>query len=74
MRATQPTLDQVREWPAAVNIEQAALALGVSRSALYDALREGNCPVQIIMVGRRRKVVTYSLIAALEGRTAARSA
>jgi hypothetical protein len=64
----RPTIDQVRRWPASVNVEDAALALGVSRSGLYAAVRDGTCPVQVIRVGRRKKVLTHSLIAVLEGR------
>jgi hypothetical protein len=68
MKSRRPTIDQVRRWPASVNIEDAALALGVSRSGLYSAVREGACPVQVIRVGKRKKVLTHSLIAVLEGR------
>jgi predicted site-specific integrase-resolvase len=59
-----------------VNVEDAALALGISRSGLYAAVREGSCPVQVITVGKRKKVLTHSLVAVLEGAAhqAARSA
>jgi hypothetical protein len=67
MKVRRPTLDQIRRWPASVNVEDAALALGISRSGLYAAVREGNCPVQVIVVGHRKKVLTHSLIAVLEG-------
>jgi hypothetical protein len=74
-QAERPTLEQIRTWPPAVDILDAALALGVSRSGLYQAIAGGTCPVQTITVGRRRKALTHSLIAVLEGRdTAARSA
>jgi hypothetical protein len=61
------TLAQVRELPAAVDVPTAALALSMSRSALYEAIAEGRCPVQTITVGRRIRVLTHSLIAVLEG-------
>ena len=67
MRNRRPTLEQIRRWPAAVNVEDAALALGISRSGLYVAVREGTCPVETITVGKRKKVLTHSLIAVLEG-------
>ncbi len=67
----RPTLDQVRRWPATVTVAEAALALGVSRSALYEALARGDRPVQVITVGSRLKVLTHSLVATLEGRAAA---
>lgn len=63
----RPTIGQVRRWPATVNVEQGALALGVSRSALYQSIADGACPVETIMVGRRVKVLTHSLISVLEG-------
>jgi Helix-turn-helix domain len=66
--AARPTIEQVRAWPASVDIEDAALALGVSRSALYVAVRDGTCPAQVIRVGRRMKVLTHSLVEVLEGR------
>jgi hypothetical protein len=51
-----------------VSIEQAAPALGMSRSALYDAVRSGTPPVEVVMVGHRMKVLTFSLVTFLEGR------
>jgi hypothetical protein len=63
------TLAAVRKWPATVNVGQAALALGVSRASLYAALARGERPVRVLMVGRRMKVVTASLLEALEGGT-----
>ncbi len=63
----RPTLGQVRRWAAAVNVEQGALALGVSRSALYQSIADGTCPVETIVVGHRIKIITNSLISVLEG-------
>jgi len=63
-----PTLEQVRVWPAAVDVTRAAAALGVSRAALYAALARGERPVQVITVGHRMKVITASLLDVLEGR------
>jgi hypothetical protein len=70
----RPTLAEVRGWPGTVNVEDAALALGVSRATLYAALARGDRPVQIIQVGHRTKVLTSSLIAVLEGHGQAVSA
>jgi hypothetical protein len=61
------TLAAVRKWPATVNVGQAALALGVSRASLYEALARGERPVEVITVGRRMKVLTASLLKVLEG-------
>jgi len=61
------TLAQVRKLPAAVDVSTAAKALGVGRATLYEAISEGNAPVQVIRVNRRMKVITASLVTLLEG-------
>jgi hypothetical protein len=61
------TLAEIRKWPPTCNIEDAARALGVSRSSLYMSVREGTAPVAIIRVRRRQKVLTSSLLELLEG-------
>ena len=63
----QPTLAEIKTWPPTVDIPTAALALGVSRSALYEAVRSGRCPVESITVGRRTRILTADLIRTLEG-------
>jgi hypothetical protein len=68
MGQQRPTLAQVKRWPPTVNVEDAAQALGVGRASLYASIVDGTCPVQVIWVGQRRKVLTHSLIALLEGR------
>lgn len=67
MKAIRPTLAEVRKWPATVDVETAATALGVSRSTAYEAIRCGTFPVKVIPVSRRKVVVTASLVALLEG-------
>ncbi|WP_344876167.1 helix-turn-helix domain-containing protein [Allokutzneria multivorans] len=62
----RPTLDEIRQWPATVNVQRAAEALGVSRAHLYDAINQNRCPATVIFVGTRRRVVTDSLLALLE--------
>ena len=47
MKNRPPTLTEIRKWPPTCNIEDAALALGVSRSSLYMAVREGVAPVTV---------------------------
>lgn len=66
----RPTLAQVRRWPPTVNVEDAALALGVSRASLYNAIAADKCPVETVLVGKRRKVLTHSLVAVLGGGSA----
>ncbi|MET8098135.1 DNA-binding protein [Streptomyces sp. NPDC005236] len=65
-KVKQPTLAQVRSWPATVNVPQAALALGCSRSQLYDLIKRGESPVRVLSFGSRHKVITASLVALLE--------
>ncbi|MFF2522293.1 helix-turn-helix transcriptional regulator [Streptomyces liangshanensis] len=64
--AQVPTLAEVRSWPATVGVAQAALALGVSKSHLYDLVRRGESPVRIVPLGTRHRVVTASLVCLLE--------
>lgn len=61
-----PTLADVREWPATVNVPKAATALGCSKSQLYDLIKRGESPVKTLSYGRRHVVVTASLIRVLE--------
>lgn len=60
-----PTLDEIRTWPATVTVTQAATAIGISRSQLYELIRLDQSPVRVIKVGAIR-VVTASLIRLLE--------
>ena len=66
-RVADITLEDVRRWPPAVDVTAAARALGVSRGTLYATIAEGRCPVQVITVGHRLKVLTASLVSLLEG-------
>lgn len=64
----RPTLAEIKTtWPPTVDVPTAALALGVSRSGLYEALRSGRCPVESITVGRRTRILTAALVRTLEG-------
>lgn len=68
---TRPTLTEIKKsWPPTVDVTEGSRALGVSRSALYEALRTGRCPVQTIQVGARIKLLTADLIRVLECETA----
>ncbi|WP_300611044.1 hypothetical protein [Trebonia sp.] len=68
---TRPTLAEIKKsWPPAVDVTALALALGVSRSSAYEAIRAGTCPVKTITVGHRVKALTADLIRVLETGTA----
>jgi hypothetical protein len=64
-----------RSWPPAVNVEDSALAFGMSRASAYQAIADGTFPVATIRVNRRIRVLTADLVRVLEGSgQAARSA
>jgi hypothetical protein len=63
----RPTLAQVRNWPATVEVGMGAKALGIGRTTLYEAIRAGQSPVKTITVQRRIVVLTADLIRVLEG-------
>ena len=66
----QITLAQLRKLPAVVDVTTTVAALGVSRSAAYDAIARGEFPARVIRVGGRLKVVTASLMDLLDNRAA----
>lgn len=49
-----------------MSVDEAAKFLHVSRSTLYESLKNGTCPVKVIQVGGRRRIVTASLRRLLE--------
>ncbi|MFG2759477.1 helix-turn-helix transcriptional regulator [Streptomyces wuyuanensis] len=61
-----PTLAEVRKWPATVSVPQAANALGISKSHLYDLVKRGEAPVRTLSFGSRHRVITASLVHLLE--------
>ncbi|MFB9238687.1 hypothetical protein ACFFWC_24690 [Plantactinospora siamensis] len=61
-----PTLEEIRAWPAAVNVNDYALACGISRAHAYESLRDTNCPVRTLKVGGRIKVLTASIVSLLD--------
>ncbi|MGH3218976.1 MAG: helix-turn-helix domain-containing protein [Streptosporangiaceae bacterium] len=67
------TLREVRSWPATVDVEDAARALGISRASAYNAIAIGDFPGETIRVNRRLRVLTASLIEVLEGGTSDRA-
>lgn len=60
-----PTLHEIREWPASVDVNAAAAAFGISRSHAYDLVARGEFPAKVIRVGSRYRVITASIIRAL---------
>jgi alpha-D-ribose 1-methylphosphonate 5-triphosphate diphosphatase PhnM len=66
----QPTLAEIRKWPATCSVADAARAIGCSRSYLYDQVKRGESPVKTISIGARsRVVITADLLRLLSGDT-----
>lgn len=63
--AGAPTLEDVRGWPATVDVRLAARALGISGSKLYALIQRDEAPVKVLDVGAKR-VITASLVRLLE--------
>lgn len=61
-----PTLDEIRSWPATVGVPEAARAIGVSKSHLYELVKRGEAPVRVLSFGTRHRVVTASIVRLLE--------
>lgn len=68
------TLEEVRSWPATVDVSTAARVLGISRSYAFELAKRDQLPCRLLKVGSRYRVPTHSLIALLEGNTARESA
>lgn len=62
----EPTLDEIRAWAATVDVRHAALALGISKSHLYELIKRGQAPFRVVAFGARYRVITASLIRYLE--------
>jgi predicted DNA-binding transcriptional regulator AlpA len=52
MAARPVTLEEVRTWPATVDLPEAAEALGISRAQAYVSVKRGDFPAKVITVGR----------------------
>ena len=71
LASEQPTLEQIRCWPAAISIPRACTAFGMSRSHGYELAQRGEFPARLIRAGSRWVVITADLIRVLsagEGR------
>ena len=74
MESDRLTLAEIRGWPPTVDVTHAALALGVSRSSLYQAIQRDVSLVAVIRVNRRLLILTASLVEVLEGGSGGRAA
>ncbi|MEU9570905.1 helix-turn-helix domain-containing protein [Streptomyces massasporeus] len=62
----RPTLDEIRSWAATIDVHQAARALGISKSHLYELIKRNQVPFRVVAFGSRYRVITASLIRYLE--------
>lgn len=62
-----PTLDEIRAWPATVDIPTAARVYDLSRATAFRLARCGEFPARVLKVGSRYRVVTASIVATLAG-------
>lgn len=70
-KSSQPTLADIRKWPATVSVPLAAQALGCSKSHLHERIKAGDSPVKVIPFGTRHVVITADLVRVLSGGTEA---
>jgi hypothetical protein len=62
VQALAPTLDEIRHWPATVDIPRANTALGLSRAHGYALAQRGEYPARVLKLGGRYRVVTASIV------------
>lgn len=65
--SSQPTLAEIRRWPATVSVSEAARAIGCSRAHLYERVKRDDSPVKTIALGTRYVVITADLVRLLSG-------
>ncbi|MFJ1788386.1 helix-turn-helix domain-containing protein [Streptomyces anulatus] len=63
----EPTLEEIRAWPATVSVPDAAKALGISKSHLLVLIKRGESPVRTLSFGARYRVITADLVRLLSG-------
>ena len=60
--------DEIRQWPAAVDLVKAALVFGIGRTVAYEMAKAGTFPARVVRVGTghgRYVVSTQSILAVL---------
>lgn len=62
-----PTLDEIRQWPASVDVPKGGSAFGISRSYSYELIKRGQFPAQVIEAGGLVRVVTADILQKLGG-------
>lgn len=62
-----PTLDDIRQWPAVVDVPKGGSAFGISRSYSYELIKRDEFPAKLIKSGGVVRVVTADILAKLGG-------
>jgi hypothetical protein len=57
-----PTPDEIRAWPATVDVPTAGRAFGVGRDESYRLAREGRFPVPVLRLGRFLRVTRSAVL------------
>jgi len=65
MGISTPTADEIRAWPATVDLQTAARAFGIGRDQAYRLAREGTFPVPVLRLGRYLRVSRAAVMATL---------
>ncbi len=60
--------DEIRQWPAVVDLVTAGAAFRIGRTAAYELAEAGKFPVPVFKVGRRWRVATESILAVLSAK------
>lgn len=60
--STTITIDEIRKWPATVDVRKASHAIGISGSHGYALAKRNEFPCRVIRAGNRTRVVTASLL------------
>jgi hypothetical protein len=63
--ATTPTIEEIKTWPATVDLVTAARPYGIGRTKAHEMARAGTFPVRVLMIGNRYRVSTAEILAHL---------
>ena len=62
----RPTAQEIRSWPAAIDVPTAGRCFCLGRDASYHLAQSGRFPVPVLRLGRRLVVTRASVMRALE--------
>lgn len=57
-----PTPDEIRAWPATVDVSTAGRAFGIGRDEANRLVREGRFPVHVLRLGRYLRVTRAAVL------------